>query len=269
MPILSDASPALDAYESLAAHYDLFTAGYDHRRWIGALDRLARDHGLSGRRVLDLGCGTGRALGPLLERGYAVVGCDLSPAMIAVAGGRHPGVELHVADMRRLPDLGPFDLVLCLDDAVNYLLDEQELGDALHSIRAVLGESGLLIFDVNTSLAYETAFARDRVVSDQDRVLAWRGDGLDDRRRLARATIEIFSERPEGDTWIREQSVHVQRYWRDAELREAVVAAGMRIAGRVGQRTGAVLDRVPDPTRHSKVVYVVEARGGAAMIVEP
>ena len=268
MATLSASPSALDAYESLAAHYDLFTAGYDHRRWIGALDRLARDHGLSGRRVLDLGCGTGHALGPLIELGYDVVGCDLSPSMVAVARDRHPGVDVRVADMRELPELGRFDLVLCLDDAVNYLLDEQELGDALRSIRAVLGDRGLLVFDVNTSLAYETAFARDRVVSDEERVLAWRGAGLDDAQRLARATIEIFSERPEGATWTREQSVHVQRYWRDCELTEAVAAAGMRIAGRVGQRTGAVLDRVPDPARHSKLVYVV-AEGGAAMIVEP
>ena len=268
MSILSDASPALEAYESLAAHYDLFTAGYDHRRWIEALDRLARDHGLSGRRVLDLGCGTGRALEPLLERGYEVVGCDLSPSMIAVAGERHPGVELHVADMRRLPDLGPFDLVLCLDDAVNYLLDEQELRAALQSIRSVLTETGLLIFDVNTGLAYESAFGRDRVVSDEDRVLAWRGDGLDGQQRLARATIEIFSALPEAGTWTREESVHVQRYWRDAELAELVTAAGMQVAGRFGQRTGAVLDRAPDPTIHTKVVFVV-AKGGAPMIVEP
>jgi SAM-dependent methyltransferase len=280
MSILSEASPALDAYESLAAHYDLFTAGYDHRRWIAALDGLARDHGLRGRRVLDLGCGTGHAIEALVERGYEVVGCDLSPAMIAAARERHPDADLRVADMRSLPDLGRFDLVLCLDDAVNYLLDEQELGDALSSIRSALADTGLLIFDVNTSLAYETAFARDRVVSDQDRVLAWRGGGLDDRRRIASATIEIFNALPEEGTWTREQSVHVQRYWRDAELAELIAAAGMRIAGRVGQRTGAVLDRVPDPSRHSKVVYVVRAarrsslpdpsKGGAPMmIVEP
>jgi SAM-dependent methyltransferase len=259
MSILSNSSPALEAYESLAAHYDLFTAGYDHRRWIDALDRLAHDHGLRGRRVLDLGCGTGRALDPLLERGYEVVGCDLSPSMIAVAAERHPGVELHAADMRRLPDLGPFDLVLCLDDAVNYLLDEQELGAALRSIRSVLTERGLLIFDVNTSLAYDSAFARDRVVSDEHCVLAWRGDGFDHQRRLARATIEIFSALPDAGTWAREESVHIQRYWRDAELAELVTAAGMHVAGRFGQRTGAVLDRVPDPGIHTKVVFVVRA----------
>ena len=265
MSILSDVSPTLAAYESLAPHYDRLTAGYDHRRWIGALERLARDHGLRGRRVLDLGCGTGRALAPLLERGYEVVGCDLSPAMLAVAMERHPGVELHVADMRSLPELGEFDLVLCLDDAVNYLLDEHELGAAMASIRSVLAETGLLVFDVNTGVTYETAFARDRVISDDDRVLAWRGEGLDDERRLAQATIEIFHALPGSGTWIREQSVHVQRHWRDPELTGAIDAAGMRVAARVGQRTGAVLDREPDPARHTKLVYVAShvTEGGA------
>ena len=259
MTILSAPPPALAAYEPLATHYDLLTAGYDHRRWVGALDRLARVHGLAGARALDLACGTGRALGPLLELGYDVAGCDLSPAMLAVAEERHPDVDLRVADMRALPELGRFDLVLCLDDAVNYLLDERDLTDALRSIRSVLADGGLLIFDVNTRLAYETAFSRDRVVSDDDRVLAWRGHGLDEATRLARATVEIFAAGPEPDRWAREQSLHVQRHWRDDELSAAADEAGMEVLTRVGQRTGAVLDAVPDPARHTKVVLVLRA----------
>jgi SAM-dependent methyltransferase len=259
MTILSAPPPALAAYEALAVHYDLLTAGYDHRRWVAALDRLATEHGLAGARVLDLACGTGRALGPLLELGYDVAGCDLSPAMLAVARERHPDVDLRVADMRELPELGPFDLVVCLDDSVNYLLDERDLTAALRSVRSVLADGGLLIFDVNTKLTYETAFARDRVVSDDDRLLAWRGHGLDDAMRLARATVEIFAAGSEPGCWARERSVHVQRHWRDDELAAAADAAGLRVLTSVGQRTGVVLDAEPDPARHSKVVHVLRA----------
>ena len=259
MTILSASPQVLAAYEPLAAHYDLLTAGYDHRRWVRALDRIAREHGLAGDRALDLACGTGRALGPLLELGYDVAGCDLSPAMLAVAGERHPGVDLQVADMRELPELGPFDLVLCLDDSVNYLLDEQDLTAALRSVRSVLADGGLLIFDVNTTLAYATAFARDLVVDDEDRLLAWRGHGLDDATRLARATVEIFAAGSESGCWSRERSEHVQRHWRDEELAAAADAAGLRVLTRLGQRTGVVLDAEPDPARHSKVVLVLRA----------
>ena len=253
-----DVTPsALDAYERLAAHYDLLTAGYAHDRWIVALDRLARRHGATGRRVLDLGCGTGRAITALRDLGYDVTGCDLSPAMVTVARDRHPGVEIHVADMRSLPPLGRFDLVLCLDDTVNYLLDEHALVDAFASVRSVLGDGGLMVFDVNTELTYDTAFRRDHVVSDGWRVLAWRGEGLDEPSGLARATIEIFTEHEQPGLWMRDRSEHVQRRWLDTELAAAAHAAGLRVVDRVGQRTGAVLEAEPDPSRHGKVVYVL------------
>jgi hypothetical protein len=43
--------------------------------------------------------------------------------MIEVARAKLPALanSLFTADMRSLPELGKFDLVLCLDDALNYL----------------------------------------------------------------------------------------------------------------------------------------------------
>jgi hypothetical protein len=56
--------------------------------------------------------------------------------------------------MRRLPVLGEFDLITCLDDAINHLLGPDELADAFDCLRANLAPSGLLVFDVNTLAAY-------------------------------------------------------------------------------------------------------------------
>jgi SAM-dependent methyltransferase len=265
MSALTPLNPALDAYERLADHYDLFTAGYQYRRWVTVLDRLATDHGMRGRRALDLACGTGRALQPLLDLGYEVVGCDLSPSMVAVARERHPDVSLAVADLRALPELGRFDLVLCLDDVFNYLLDERELRAAFRSVRTVLASGGLMVFDVNTSLTYETAFSRDRVVSDDSRVLAWRGHGLHESTQVARATVEIFVAEPGSGLWSKEQSEHVQRHWEEAALATAAEAEGLFIVDCLGQRTGAVLEPELDPARHGKAVYVVRTSDDSAL----
>jgi len=44
-------------------------------------------------RILDVGCGYGRALGLLFDRGYSnLIGCDLAPAMIAMARERFPAI---------------------------------------------------------------------------------------------------------------------------------------------------------------------------------
>ena len=50
------------------------------------------------------------------------------------------------------------DLVTCLDDAVNYLLDADELHDALTGMRRNLRPGGLLVFDVNTLATYRSVF---------------------------------------------------------------------------------------------------------------
>ena len=119
------------AFDALAPAYDAFTAGDRHELWLSAIECAARRHGLSGRRVLDVACGTGKSFLPLLERGYAVTACDLSPEMARRAAWKAPTARVHVADMRALPALGAFDLVTCLDDALNYLLHGDELRAAL------------------------------------------------------------------------------------------------------------------------------------------
>ena len=78
-------------YEALADVYDLLTDGYAHERWLGALERLARAHGLRGRRVLDVACGTGSSFLALLDAGYEVTACDLSPAMARRAAEKAAG----------------------------------------------------------------------------------------------------------------------------------------------------------------------------------
>jgi SAM-dependent methyltransferase len=97
------------------------------------------DHGYTrflvppGRRVLDLGCGTGRLLAAL-EPGRGV-GVDLSPAMIAEAQRRYPDLEFRVGDVED-PDVldsldGPFDVIL-LSDTVGSLEDCQNTLRLLH-----------------------------------------------------------------------------------------------------------------------------------------
>jgi ubiquinone/menaquinone biosynthesis C-methylase UbiE len=56
---------------------------------------------LVGKRVLDVGCGTGRLSAALQERGSRVWGVDASPEMVALA--RERGVNAKVARAEQLP----------------------------------------------------------------------------------------------------------------------------------------------------------------------
>jgi SAM-dependent methyltransferase len=239
------------AYDRMAPHYDRFTAHHDYDAWTRTLERLAREHGLAGRRLLDVGCGTGKSFHPFLRRGYDVVACDVSPAMAARARIRAPGVPVHVCDVRALPVLGRFDLVCCLDDCLNHLLDAGALALAVTRMAANLAPGGVLVFDLNTLATYRSFFAAEHRVGD----LGWRGRTAGDAGpgTLARAELRV------GATAIR----HVQRHHPEADARAALAAAGLRCAAVYGHG----LDGAPHPgldeLADTKAVYVArrEERG--------
>ncbi|HET7506882.1 MAG TPA: class I SAM-dependent methyltransferase, partial [Solirubrobacterales bacterium] len=153
-----EGDPARATYDAFAPIYNEFNHQNDYEMWLGEtlLPELEK-HGLKRGRALDVGCGTGRAFAPLLRRGWEVRACDLSPGMLERAREEGGGkVELEVVDMRELPDYGEFELVLSLNDAVNYLLADEDLERALARMRANLADDGLLLFDVNSKGTYDS-----------------------------------------------------------------------------------------------------------------
>lgn len=256
------------AYDELAADYDTFTVDYAHEHWLAQIDDLVRALGLRGRTVLDVACGTGKSFVPLLERGYDVTGCDVSPEMLAVAAAKPAGerVELVRADMRDLPALGPFDLVTCLNDAVNYLTGPDDLVAFLDGARRVLRPGGLLVFDVNTLVTYRSAFTATAVLERDGRLFEW--TGLSDPDRIEPggehvAILDVFSGESRG-TGTRRRSVHVQRHHPASEVGEALATAGLERCATYGQLPGAQLVRAPLEERHPKLLFVAQTpdRGG-------
>src|SRR4051794_28189722 len=59
--------------------------------------------GLPAGRALDAACGTGRHAAKLVELGHQVVGVDATPAMLALARRKVPGVDFRRGDLAGLP----------------------------------------------------------------------------------------------------------------------------------------------------------------------
>ncbi len=97
-------------------------AGRDTMRAI-LLDWLPAD--LTGRRLLDAGCGTGALSVEAARRGAEVVAIDLSPTLIGLARERLPtllgegSIDFRVGDMLD-PALGDFDHVVSMDSLIHY-----------------------------------------------------------------------------------------------------------------------------------------------------
>lgn len=96
-------------------------AGRDQMR-TSILSKLPQD--LSGKRVLDAGCGTGALALELANRGAIVTAVDLSPNLIELALSRIPeegrkNIRFHAGDMLD-EAYGEFDYVIGMDSMIHY-----------------------------------------------------------------------------------------------------------------------------------------------------
>jgi magnesium-protoporphyrin O-methyltransferase len=148
------------------------------------LDWLPAD--LSGRRLLDAGCGTGMLAVAAARRGAEVVAVDLSPTLIGLARERAPrdlgagALEFRVADMLD-PALGRFDHVVAMDSLIHY-----RTGDMLAAVSGLSARAGasLLFTFAPSTLALVAMHTVGRLFPRGDRAPAiepvrasrlWRG----------------------------------------------------------------------------------------------
>ncbi len=89
------------AYEFLAGCYDAFTADVHYARWADYLEKHFARSRLPIRTVLDLACGTGSLTRVLAERGYEMIGADLSQEMLSQAAEKCRGA-------------GPIEPIFCI-----------------------------------------------------------------------------------------------------------------------------------------------------------
>ena len=250
------ADPISCAYDEMAPYYDRFTAGHDYDAWTLTLERLARAHGLAGRRLLDVGCGTGKSFMPFLARGYDVTACDVSAAMAAIAAAKAPAVPVHVCDARALPALGDFDMVCCVDDGLNHLLEREELTDALAAMAANLAGHGLLLFDLNNLATYRGFFASTSVQESDDLVLVWHGRCAADAGPGVRAEADFSAFARADDSWSSVRVTHVQRHHPEPVVAAALTAAGLECVAAYGQGLDGLPHAGPDEVADTKTVYL-------------
>lgn len=243
---------AASAYDAIAPVYDEFTAHHDYELWLGNLLPDLRRLGLQGNRLLDVGCGTGKSFLPMLERGWSVSACDISPAMLAIAKGKAgTRARLFTADMRSLPHVGEFDLVWALDDAVNYLLTAEDFHLALTQMAQNLAPHGLLVFDLNTLATYREFFAETNVVERGGQQMTWRGLARADASAgsICEAHFEV------GDGTI-PPHVHRQRHFPEADVRAGLRTADLNCRAVFGHGEDAILQAPLDEAVHAKAIYV-------------
>jgi SAM-dependent methyltransferase len=165
----------MPSYSVFAPFYD--AAMGDMSDKVSFLKKLLRDYAPEAETLLELACGTGSIMSQLAGS-YQVSGLDISPDMLAIAKQKLPQSQFHQGDMADFKLRQTFDVVLCVFDSVNHLLQWHEWQSMFQSVYGHLNDKGLFVFDINTprrlewladSPAFSKQLGEDYMVMDVQR----------------------------------------------------------------------------------------------------
>jgi len=146
-------------YQNFAEIYDHLMHHEDYDLWVDNIIKIFEKYKFKPRKILELACGTGNITTRLYEKGYSIIGTDISDAMLAVATEKAIDQNLRIRfinqDMRNITYNQPVDCVLSICDGINYITSENDLMDTFHSVANILKPEGLFIFDLSTVYKYE------------------------------------------------------------------------------------------------------------------
>ncbi len=139
--------------------YDLIAPFYDieHDRFSEDLDMYRNFAELSGGKILELACGSGRILQPLAEEGYKLTGVDSSEKMLKIAQQRLQEKQLlgHCQlvkqDMRTLQLGQKYRLAIIALGSFGHITTRKDQQSTLTAIRAHLSPGATLILDISNS----------------------------------------------------------------------------------------------------------------------
>ncbi len=213
--------------EDLAFVHDVGFGGFAREAAPGVLGTLAAA-GVHSGRVVDLGCGSGIWAERLVGCGYAVLGIDISEAMIRRARRRVPDAEFRVGSLFRVP-IPACAAVTSLGECLGYFVearpDVRALSRLFRRVHRALAPGGVFVFDLMEpgELGAKT---RASVVA--------RGEGWlvavekeEDRERGV-LTRRITTFREVGRRYRRSEETHRLRLYRAPDVLRDLRRAGFR-----------------------------------------
>lgn len=215
--------------------YGDFAEAYDALTFNVPYDEIAEYYSkilckmTSGKRLLDMGCGTGNLTIRLAERGFEMTGQDASWEMLNIAIGKSDQVHWICQNMTETDLGGEADAVISTLDSINHLENADEMLCCFKAVYENLADNGVFLFDVNTVYKHREILGSNTFIYDVDGVYCVWQNEFDPLDNSVGIELDLFYEGDDG-TYARGYENFREFALEEQEFRRLLGQAGFEAA---------------------------------------
>lgn len=221
------------SYGVFSEFYDALTANVSYDTVSQVLSSLLTRYGKGRGLLLDLACGTGSVSVRLAEKGYEVIGVDLSPEMLSEAQNKAYSAGQNILflcqDMTKLDLYGTVDAAVCTLDGLCHLPDEESVFAALQKVSLFMNPGGVFLFDVNSVYKHRAVLGNNTFVYDTDDVYCvWQNTLLSDGVTV-QMDLDFFEPVSDAGDYVRQSERFTERAYPRETLEAMLKKAGFTV----------------------------------------
>ncbi|MBZ0317116.1 MAG: class I SAM-dependent methyltransferase [Anaerolineae bacterium] len=218
-------------------------------------------NGWIGRRILDLGCGTGISLEFFSAQRMMTTGVDVSEGMIDITRQRLEAASVDATlvceDVRRYtPVEKSFDLVISIGDVMNYISSVRDLEAIFQKVNYALDSGRTFLFDLRTlrSLAEDFGQKTQELVNNEDLYVVVRNH-YDYETQTLGQHFTFFYQDADHPHYVRAEENHVLRGYPFRAVTTMLTRSGFEVKHSLDLNLNPF---DPDQNPHGRVVIVAE-----------
>lgn len=220
----------MDSYKDLSELYDkLIYEDINYDLYCNTILSICDELKIVGNDYLDLACGTGNISVLLGKKFKNVFLVDLSEDMLMKAWNKMKenkiASKIVCQDMSELSLNRKFDLITCMLDSTNYLIEDEDLSQYFLGVKNHLKDNGVFIFDINSRYKLENILGNNIFTyNSEDVYYIWENIYEDD---VVEMNLTFFLK--DGECYKRFDETHLERAYDEIEIEEALSDAGLKV----------------------------------------
>lgn len=212
----------MENFALYSKYYDLLYKDKDYTAESNYIEKLLRKYSVSGKKILELGSGTGKHARLLAEKGYHIHGIERSSEMVDIAT-QFPtdNITYEVNDISSFSTEDRFDTALSLFHVISYLTNNKDLISTFLNVAKHLKPRGVFIFDVwySPAVYYQQPATRIKKLSDdQLNITRLAEPVIHPRENIVDVHYEVIIENKKDHSFSTLNEKHPMRHFSEPEI---------------------------------------------------